>query len=190
MKTIATVFLLIISFAAMSQEPRRAFEKGDFSVSLGYGIGNIWKKFLKDAISFPENYTVSSKGPFVMILDYNVHRRINVGIATGYSETIGSYKGNSQSFEEKLTAFSALLRANWHFGSWEKVDLYAGGGAGYYHFKYSNNRNIIKPNSVPGSFGYSLQLGASYYFVPRLGIYGEAGYVGGSLAQLGVKARL
>lgn len=190
MKAVTISFLLLISSAAMSQQSSRAFEKGDFSVSLGYGIGNIWEKFLKDAISFPENYRVSSKGPFVLIIDYNIHKKINIGIATGYSETIGNFKGTNQSFEEKLTAFSALLRANWHFGNWKKTDLYAGGGAGYYHFNYSNNRNIIKPNSVPGSFGYSLQLGASYYVFPRVGLYGEIGYVGGSLGQIGLKARL
>lgn len=190
MKAVAIIFLVLISSAAMSQESPRAFEKGDFSVSLGYGIGNIWEKFLKDAISFPQNYTVSSKGPVVLIVDYNIHRRINIGVAAGYSETIGSYKGTSQQFEEKLTAFSALFRANWHFGNWEKFDLYAGGGAGYYHFNYSNNRNIIKPNSVPGSFGYSLQLGASYYIFHHVGLYAEAGYVGGSLGQVGLKARL
>ena len=193
MKNLTAVFLFIsflfsgcLSFA---QTNNRAFNKGDFSVSLGYGIGNIWKGFLEDAISFPENYKVSSKGPVVLLIDYNIHRKINIGIATGYSETNGRYKGSGQDFSEKLTAFSALFRANWHFGNWEKWDLYAGGGAGYYHFNYSNNRNIIKPNSVPGSFGYSLQLGTSYYFSSHIGLYGEVGYIGGSLAQGGVKAR-
>ena len=186
---LVSIFTIGLFAGGYCQDKPRAFEKGDFSVSLGYGIGNIWKGFLEDAISFPDNYTVSSSGPYVLILDYNIHRRINIGIATGYSETKGDYKGSGQSFSEKLTAFSALFRANWHFGKWEKFDLYAGGGAGYYHFNYSNNRNIIKPNSVPGSFGYSLQLGTSYYFSKHVGLYGEVGYVGGSLAQLGLKAK-
>ena len=113
MKAIVTCLLALVSCVALSQEKDRAFKKGDFSVSIGYGIGNIWKGFLEDAISFPENYKVSSSGPVVLLFDYNIHKRINVGIATGYSETKGQYKGASQSFAEKLTAFSALLRANW-----------------------------------------------------------------------------
>lgn len=189
--TVLRLALIVMCYGAMpvtlAQENRKAFNKREFTISAGYGIGNIWKKFLRDAISNPDQYKVSATGPFVLLVDYNLFKRINVGVAGGYSETYGSYSGSSQSFKETLSAFSLLARANWHFGNWERWDIYAGGGAGYYHFKYSNNRNIIKPNSVPGSFGYSLQIGGSWYFVPRWGVYAEIGYVGGSLAQAGLK---
>lgn len=173
--------------AQSSAQEVRAFEKGNSIISLGYGIGNIWKAFLEDAVSYPDNtYKVSNNGTYTLIYEYGVTDRISAGLAVGYSEVEGTFIGFGEKFTEKLTNFSVLARANYHIGKFRKFDPYVGGGIGYYHFNYSNDRPGLVNSKVPGAFGYSAQLGLRYYATPQWAAFGEVGYVGGSLVQLGV----
>lgn len=183
-------FLLCLIHPSFAQE-ERAFLKGNSLISAGVGIGNIWKSFLEDAVAYPPGtYNVSNKGTYTIVYEYGFSDRISAGIALGYSEVTGKFDGYGEKFTETLTNFSLLARSNYHFGKFRKFDPYIGVGIGYYHFKYNNDRPGIINSKVPGAFGYSGQLGAHYYFIPRFGIYGEAGYVGGSFGQLGVTLKL
>jgi outer membrane protein W len=181
---------MLFLFGVSSAQSNSAFEKGNSVISAGIGIGNIFKSFLEDAYNYPGGtYNVSSRGPFVFIYEYGFSNRISAGIVTGYSETIGKFAGFGEKFTETLTNFSVLAISNFHFGKFKKFDPYAGGGLGYYHFKYHNDRPGIINSRVPAAFGYSLQLGAKYYFTNHAGLYAEAGYIGGSFGQLGIAVK-
>ena len=150
---------------------------------VGYGIGNIWKTFLKNGINAP-GYKVTSTGPYTLMYEYGLLKKISVGVAVSYSKLKGIYSYNGFEFNDQLTIFTALARANYHFGKFEKFDPYIGGGLGYVNSKYSNNLNTSSSN-VPGLFDYSAQLGANYFLSKHFGFYGEVGYVAGSFVQLG-----
>ena len=190
MKQFLPVILLsIISITNKAQaQPEKfaVYEKGTSSLVVGQGIGNIWKTFMKQAINYPGiSYKVSSLGPLTLIYEYGFGKRISGGLALGYSRITGKYSGFGDEFTDRLTIFSALARANYHFGHSSRFDPYIGIGVGYVRSKYDNSGSNSN-RSVPGEFGYSGQLGAKYLFTPHFGVYAEAGYVGGSFVQAGL----
>ncbi|MBI3883848.1 MAG: hypothetical protein HY305_06485, partial [Sphingobacteriales bacterium] len=76
-------------------------------------------------------------------------------------------------------------------GRFKKFDPYIGGGIGYYHFETKSTNSIaIKTFYFPDAIAVSSQLGCKYYFSPRIGAYAEVGYVGGSVIQVGITAKI
>ena len=181
MKKISAIFLLLIisGFAVFAQQQN---EK-KWTLSAGYGIGNVWVYFLEhnSFIKDIPDYKVSSVGPFTICLEDFISNKVSLGFSASYSVV----KGETKRFlvDEQISIFTALARANYHFGHLKKLDPYIGAGLGYVRSVYKNNNSI--PGPVPGEFGYSAQIGAHYYFTKRIGLYGELGYVNGSFLQLG-----
>lgn len=179
-----------------------AYSKGQSTVSLGYGFGNIWKKLFKITAAFSGGtQKVSATGPYSLTYEYGISEKISVGLALGYSQvksvSTNTSPNYSDIYTEKLTNISAVARGNYHFGSSAKFDPYVGLGLGYYNFKYTaedveNDNGTItttKGNNlfaIPGAFGFSAQLGAKYYFSSSVGAFAEVGYVAGSIAQVGI----
>ena len=167
-----------------------AHRSGQSTITAGIGIGNIWKSFLDKAITIPE-YKVTSTGPFILIYEYNISRRISAGLQGSYSRA----NGESKRFQlaDQITILSFLVRANYHFWTKEKLDPYIGGGLGINKSKYENkdpNTVTVNANTKdPGTFDYSAQIGLKYSPLQHLGLYMEAGYVGGSFVQVGVTVR-
>jgi opacity protein-like surface antigen len=153
------------------------------TISIGHGIGNIWKSFLEKGVSI-ENYKVKSVGPFNLEYEREVIKHFSVGTIISYSKIKGSYDYNGFSFSDQLTIFTALARINYHFIKHKKLDPYVGGGCGYILSKYKNNLNTSSTN-IPGEFGYSAQVGLNYFILNNVGLFGEFGYLGGSFVQLG-----
>ena len=167
-----------------------AYYKGSSVASVGYGIGNIWKTFLNDAVSstIPGiTYKVTAFGPIALNYEYGFLNRFSGGITFAYSKVKGVYSGFGDSFTDELKITTILARANYHFGKSAKFDPYIGGGMGYVKSKYNNDQSASR-NDVPGLLGYSAQLGGRYYFTP-VGTYAEIGYVNGSFVQVGLTAR-
>lgn len=158
------------------------------TIAIGHGIGNIWKSFLEKGVNI-ENYTIKSTGPINLQYDYEVFKNFSVGAIVSYSQIKGSYNNSGFVFSDQLTIFTALARVNYHFIKHKKLDPYLGGGIGYVYSKYQNNLNT-KSTNVPGELGFSAQLGINYFMLKNFGIFGEAGYVGGSFFQLGVVANI
>jgi len=169
------------------------FEKKNYSnhrqsIAIGHGIGNIWKSFLEKGVDI-ENYKIKSTGPINLQYDQEVFKNFSFGAIVSYSQIKGSYNNSGFVFSDQLTIFTALARVNYHFIKHKKLDPYLGGGLGYVHSKYQNNLNTSSTN-VPGELGYSAQVGINYFMLKNFGLFGEAGYVGGSFFQLGVVANL
>ena len=193
---LSAAFLCLACAKSFSQDDR-AYTQGSSTVSVGYGFGNVWKSLFKLAGAFSGgNYKVSTKGPVALVYEYGAAENISVGVSFGYSQVKGDYKDTSypeDNYTETLTNISALARANYHFGQSDKFDPYLGIGLGYYNFKYkykdAQGGTDNTTFAVPGAFGFSGQLGAKYYFSPAFGVYAEIGYVGGSIAQVGLTAK-
>lgn len=172
-----------------AQSSKKKFaKKYTQTISIGHGIGNIWKSFLEKGISI-KNYKIKSTGPINLQYDYVMFKNFSVGAIVSYSQIKGSYNNSGFVFSDQLTIFTALARVNYHFIKHKKLDPYLGGGIGYVYSKYQNNLNT-KSTNVPGELGYSAQVGINYFMFKNFGLFGEAGYVGGSFFQLGVVANL
>lgn len=183
-KIIAITFLLILSgFAGFAQQ--RNGKK--WTISAGYGIGNIWTKFLKDAFDVPE-YKVTALGPMSIIGEYQFYKKVSVGISFTYSDLNGYFNKNGFLFSDELQIYTGLIRANYHPIVKRNLDIYLGGGLGYVNSQYKSSLGTGS-SSVPGKFGYSAQVGAHYYLTKHAGFYGELGYVNGSFVQMGVAVR-
>jgi outer membrane protein W len=177
---------LILSYSSFAQNKETAYSKGSSTISVGYGLFNVWKILLS-------NYEkINSTGPIVVAYQYGITKRISVGLALGYSVLNGSYESSGFNYSDKLTSFSAVAFANYHFGHSKKIDPYIGGGAGYYNLKYEESIDLRSIS--PSAFEISGLLGAKYYFTPSFGAFAEIdlvnGYVEGSFPQLGVTYKI
>jgi outer membrane protein W len=162
---------------------KKHYENNRQTISIGHGIGNVWKSFLDKGVSI-ENYKIKSKGPINLQYDYIFFKNFSVGAIVSYSQIKGSYNNSGFVFSDRLTIFTALARVNYHFIKHKKLDPYLGVGCGYILSKYQNNLNTSS-TSVPGEFGYSAQVGLNYFILNNVGLFGEVGYLGGSFVQLG-----
>lgn len=201
-KVLFLAAILAISTGAFAQDDSGGAwaGKGTKVVNAGYGLGNIWKSLFKFSFGFNDN-KVTATGPIALGFEYGVAEKIGVGVQLGYgqvkavaTEKDGIAAGKDYIETSKLTSIQALVRGNYHFGNSAKFDPYIGIGVGYGNFKFSVSDNDPSYTSnysiaVPGAFGFSGALGARYYFTPSIGAYAEVGYVGGSLAQLGLVAK-
>ncbi|MEI8053010.1 MAG: outer membrane beta-barrel protein [Bacteroidota bacterium] len=189
MKALAISFLLLLFSLKINAQLNAEYssKKGKSIISASYGIGNVWVYFLEhnSLIKDIPDYQVSSIGPFTVCYENFISNKISIGITTSYSIV----KGETKRFlvDEQISIFTALARANYHFGHSNKFDPYLGGGLGYVRSVYRNNTSI--PGPVPGEFGYSAQIGAHYYLTKKAGFFGELGYVNGSFLQLGFVLR-
>jgi hypothetical protein len=181
------LFIVIIFFLSVtlkSQEiHKKYYQNNTQTISIGHGIGNIWKSFLEKGVNI-EYYTIKTSGPINLQYDYIFFKNISVGAIVSYSQIKGSYNNSGFVFSDRLTIFTALARVNYHFIKHKKLDPYFGGGCGYIYSKYQNNLNTSSTN-VPGEFGYSAQVGLNYFILNNIGLYSELGYLGGSFVQLG-----
>jgi len=186
MKKISAIFLLLIlsGFAVFAQQQN---EK-KFILSAGYGVGNFWTKFLKDALDLPD-YKVKALGPITFIGEYRLYKKITGGISLTYSDINGHINKNGFEYSDELIIYTGLIRVNYHPIITRKWDVYLGGGLGYVNSQYKSSLGTGSSN-VPGEFGYSAQVGAHYYLTKKAGFYGELGYVNGSFLQLGVCLQL
>lgn len=183
------IYFLILLFPLFSKAQNKNKISTNFKskviISVGHGIGNIWKTYLNRIINLPGiRYKIRSYGPYNLIGEYRLNNRISAGVAIGYSEIDGIYSGYGDYFKDRLTIFSILVRANVHFNVRKRWDVYAGGGAGYVNSQYDNSGSQ-SGRSAPPEFGYSGQIGGRFSINSRWGIYLEAGYVGGSFVQIG-----
>ena len=194
--SLSVLFMLAICSKTFAQDDDFAYSQGSSTFSVGYGFGNIWKSLFKLSGSFSGgNYKVSAIGPVALVYEYGALEKISIGLSVGYSKVKGDYHDPSDpdfDYTETLSSISAIIRGNYHFGSSPKFDPYAGLGLGYYHFSYKYKDKQGTDNStfsLPTALALTGQLGAKYYFSPQFGIYAELGYVGGSIAQVGVTAK-
>lgn len=189
---------MLLSASSLKAQDETAYYQGSSTVQVGYGIGNIWKTLFKLSGAFTTDgtYKVKATGPIALTYEYGASDNISVGVMLGYGKVTGTYTDNTDpadNYEESLTNFSALARANYHFGQSDKFDPYIGIGLGYHNFKYEFKEATPSgfPNTfaIPSAFAYAAQLGARYYVASNFGLYLEVGYVGGSFLQGGLVLR-
>lgn len=173
-KVLLSLAILIIAFSANAQkESGLSFDKSTSYLHAGIGFGG---GFYSGTITLP---------PVSVSYEKAVTENISVGAIVGYSSSRYNYLGTD---EFKYTYILIGARGNYHFATSEKFDPYAGLTLGY---------NIVSVSVPSGSQNYTAkgsallaggQLGANYYFSPKLGAFAEIGY-GIGIFTIGLTAK-
>jgi hypothetical protein len=117
-------------------------------------------------------------------LDYllPINIPLSLGVEAGFSggRVMFGWSSNPNQYEDTIMAIPLLLRAAYHFDLFPKFDLYLVGKIGFAlglwtgDYKDSWDANITIDTIAGFAFGFDV--GAAYYFSPRLGIFAEAGF--------------
>ncbi|MDF2436109.1 MAG: hypothetical protein K0Q95_485 [Bacteroidota bacterium] len=218
------ILVITFSLSANAQsDEENAFSPGHSTATVGYGFPNIYKAILKSQLenrnaagfySGSDNYKYEVKGygPLFFKYEYGLTKLIGLGAAIGYWNTkyietrdytesnydpnTGNYISNNYKDVTNFT-FSSLsvgARLNFHFGTGEKLDPYAGVAGGYTKTSYTVSTESTNPNHVTGPvytwsgipIYFAFTAGLRYYFTPNIGIYGEIGLDKWSIVQGGM----
>jgi len=179
------VLACVCSFSAFAQESSGAFSKGTSVINLGVGFGDLyWGGGYSS--NFPVNPTLS--------FDHAITDKLGIGnIGVGGIVSYASSKYSDGVNTYKSSGILVGIRGTYHFIlRSDKIDPYAGVMIGYVFtnntlpaYSYSPYGFSAKSSGVvPGFFA-----GIHYYFQPAFGVYGEVGYDGFSIVNLGVAFR-
>lgn len=218
------LILSIIGFAIFPFQSRsQSYEDGHSYITVGYGFPNIFKSLIKNS-SDNYNYTqhpqgsssfttkATGYGPILLKYEHALTSLIGVGASLGFSDTklMGTFNYQDYNYDpntgnyylvsysditkERFSSLSIGARLNFHFGTKEKLDPYAGIAGGYtkmfYSFSYSSNNpnNQVGPTSSYEGFPvyFAITAGLRYYFTENIGAYAEIGFDKWSIMQAGL----
>jgi hypothetical protein len=207
-----TLLLFIINPFAKSQEAETgkridysgrfttSFDRHTKIISFGLGFPNLYRIRHDE----PAGYThikTSGFGPFYAKVEFAAMRNLGLVSSFAYSTYHYSYYGlaifppgpQQVIYYDDVNTLNISFSANYHFSNSiknPKLDTYAGLGlsANYLRSRYGNIPPYREPDSRAEIFPL-FRVGARYYFDPILGLYGEAGYDGLSIVQLGFSVR-
>jgi hypothetical protein len=103
---------------------------------------------------------------------------LSIGVEVGVDSSTFNVSGN---WKDTVLAIPLLLRAAYHFDLMPKLDLYAVGKIGvafgnwsgdFYDYEKFWGGDIDTPFGV----AFGIDVGAAYYFDPRIGLFAEAGF--------------
>jgi hypothetical protein len=221
------IAILLFAGIGITNVKAQSFGEGSSTVTVGYGFPNfvksIMKAVVKDAFSSSngaysatngsETVTIKTTGtgPLLAKYEYGLNKVIGVGGVIGYSNAkfavthqytdynynTGSYGIYTDKAEVKYSSLSIGARMNFHFAVSDKLDPYAGIGAGYSSSQLTSTVSTDNPNGsknakvsltgVPVYF--ALTIGMRGYITDNFGFYGELGIDKASVLQAGVAVK-
>lgn len=171
-------------------------------ISFGLGFPNLYRIKYDE----PAGYThlkTSGFGPFCAKLEFGAFDNLGLVTSFGYSTFHYSYYDfayypaptppQEVIYYDDVNILNLSFSANYHFNKWIKVnrlDTYAGAGLGvdYFQYRYGNIPPYRERESKAAIFPVG-RVGARYYFDKTLSLYGETGYDGISIIQLGFSVK-
>ena len=169
-------------------------------ISFGLGFPNLYRIRYDE----PKGYThikTSRFGPFYAKFEFAAMSNLGLAASFAYSTFHYSYYGLSVFpsgpqqviYYDDVNTLNISLSGNYHFGRWitnPRLDAYAGLGlsANYLKSRYGNIPPYRAAESRAELFPL-VRAGARYYFNPIFSLYGEAGYDGLSIIQLGFSVK-
>ncbi len=190
----ATLFAFAMSFSTLNaQNETGAFHQGATTFAVGHGFAAFRLSSFFTAYKSELGYTLVNQGPYFFKIGYGLTDNLEVGLNVNYSAENVRFVRNGYNYNVNHSGLSALLRGSFHFSVGERFDPYVTASLGYHRarFEYSDtdpNVNFDGGLSIPIPFSGEILAGASYYFVPNFGIYGEVGF-SRALLQLGIVAK-
>lgn len=198
---LSAALIAIAAVAAPTTSNAQAFEEGQNNISVGYGFVTLLGS-ISDSFDTYTDTEYKGIGPIYAKFEHALSDKIGLGANFAYAGNEWSYKysttnanGDAVQYTEtsKRSTWSLLARLNFHFGSSDKFDPYAGIGLGYrssnWTFETSDptgNSGVDFKTLVP--LGMDLTIGARYYFTDNIGLYAEVG-AAKSVLQAGLVAK-
>ncbi|GHV90327.1 hypothetical protein AGMMS50268_08300 [Spirochaetia bacterium] len=109
-----------------------------------------------------------------------------IGIPLSLGAEVGVHSAIFEKVVTKALVIPLLLRVGYHLDLIDNLDLYAVGKIGYvipaltysYTKSFSGNsgNNINVNEDEKGGLGIGIDIGAAYYFTPRIGVFAEVGF--------------
>jgi hypothetical protein len=106
---------------------------------------------------------------------------VSLGFEIGVAGTKYTTAAFGQNFKDTITAVPLLIRVAYHFNMKPELDLYVVGKIGYATGSWKGDfRNYAKSTGASiddiGGFAIGFDVGAAYYFRPRVGAFAELGF--------------
>ncbi|GHU09021.1 hypothetical protein FACS1894151_05990 [Spirochaetia bacterium] len=159
-------------------------------LNVGIGIG-------------PTIYGNISVPPLMATLDYNLPIKDLPFFFGGFFEFAGTESKMNFTSDVKYTDTVTFLSVGGRFGyhlNWaaDKIDTYVVAGLGWTLFMVNREKSgdwtgFLEPEeNNKGSFLFDFSLGARYFFIPNIGIFGEigGGYNSLSTISLGLSVKI
>lgn len=172
-----------------------AFSQRTRVLSLGLGFPHLYRI----GYEVPAGYThlkTTGFGPLYAKFELPATDHIGLVTSLGYGTFHYSYFGYSPQVVhyDDVNTFALSLSANYHFSHWvrsPRADIYAGAGLSVDYQKYSyGNIPPYRPSENKAHIYPLFRVGARYYPGQNFGVFGEAGYDGLSIVQLGFCLKL
>jgi hypothetical protein len=172
-----------------------SFNSNSKIVSFGMGFPNLYRLNYQEPYGYTHIKTTGF-GPFYAKFEFGAFDHVGLVASYAYSTFHYSYFGAGQQqviHYDDVNAMSLSLSANYHFNKWitnPRLDVYAGAGvaANYVRTRYGNIPPFRERESQSEMFPVG-RIGARYYIDPIFGLYGEAGFDGLSVIQLGFSVK-
>lgn len=187
MKKITLVALVFCTSISAIYAQDKAFEKGNFTASLGIGVAlyktKIHTEYNSSSIK-TENDTTDGAASVVypVCIEYGVANWLGIGARFGYSnyfEETDSISGR----KPKVTGLDLDLVFNLHLVKTKRFDMPISLIIGYSKFKYLSN-DALNSMAVDNGLNYGVMLNPRIYFGDHFGMYFNAGYMGYSYNSL------
>lgn len=159
--TMKKILLLVVFSTILSIQSQAQYDKGDFLLNAGIGLG----------------YYYAGGVPLLVSGEWLVTDKISVGPYLGYTTWNYGYFTN----DYRYTFIDIGGRGSYHFSELfgitnEKVDVYGGVFLGFVVSSFSGDNVPGYVDGYGGGFRTGLHAGARYYFSPKVAGYGELGY--------------
>lgn len=154
--------VIVIVFSASVASGQARYDKGDFLLNAGIGLG----------------YYYAGGVPLIVSGEWAVNDVITVGPYLGYT----SYNYRWAYGERwRYTFLDIGVRGSYHFSELfeirnEAVDVYGGLSLGYLISSYSGDDISGAHDPYPDVFRLGLHIGARYFFSEKVAGFGELGY--------------
>jgi len=171
-----------------------SFEPATKIISFGLGFPNLYRIRYDEPAGY-HHLKTSGFGPLYARFEFAAFDHVGLLATFGYATFHYVYYGNSPQVVhyDDVNTLNFSLAGSYHLNKWmthPKLDLYAVAGlaADYQKYTYGNIPPYRSPETKAHMYPV-LKVGGRYYLDRTFGLFGEAGYDGLSIAQLGFSVR-
>lgn len=157
--------VIILVFSASFASGQARYDKGDFLLNAGIGLG----------------YYYAGGVPLLVSGEWAVNDVFTVGPYLGYTSYSYRYGFFGSNYNYRYTFFDLGVRGSYHFSELfeirdEKIDVYGGAFLGFVVSNYSGDDFSGYDDPYAGGLRLGIHVGARYFFSEKVAGYGELGY--------------
>ena len=195
--TLSIASFIILTLGVSLEANSQVVTQGSSHIFVGYGLPNI-PAMLVTALGAGGG---SSFGPFVASYQYGVIDKLAIGGQIGYAsgtssdQTWTEFNGSSivtQHYSLTLSIVTVMAKADYHYLSSDKADLYSGLMVGYgiASVSTSGTKDPSGATISAGGTSYAITaIGFRYIFTDNIGAYADLGYGVNGIITVGVSAK-